>query len=879
MIDVLELIADHDLTAHSCIILTYNIDLPLYDGLIRRKLRSAGIANQVVFCDYTAYQIALQGLSAAENIGRSYSVTPIRLDGAFHPKAYLVLGKRSGRLVVGSGNASLGGLARNAELFGYFDYSEKKQAHPHSAFSQCVRLIEALAKKAATPVQEQVKRATEWSPWLGNEPEEDERTLILGGSGDVPLIYQILKIVGKRKPKRVVVCSSSFDRKLAAVEKLASTWKGCRVQCIVDPDAVSIDGKQVARLGKVITWSQFCNPTKSKKTRVDLRLHAKLIVFEFDKEEIVFFGSANASRPALLTGENIELMVVLPTNPPGTAIKTLGLRASLDQKTIYKELTKKSWKRETRASPPDIVVTGAAAEGSRVKVLLEKSKRDVPLNLALAAAPGQPFLSRAKLRLQAEAWMAEFGMIPAEARIAIVTDQKGRALSHPVSLTWSDVATIQTSQVFGAKVETAIRAMKDGTVLGTILFELLDQIPDFRIYTTPKGHTTRKGKKENQKDTSEDRTMESFYTDEVPDPSSRTRYSERSDLDLLANLIHPMESRRKAETDLLDEEGEIDDSIASEEAERREVDKKKRGATGAEVVGIGAVNSPRALKRARRKLYRRLRKAADAAEEALYAMGDVQEISANAIARQIWMVHIAAFLTGRDIQANDGTSVTCIDPEDFASFILRICRALVGGRSGGLLHKVPQGSWDKWEGKTLSRGLQFLWTFAVWAVGYFRSFWNNNDEYAEGPHDALPMYVAARFVSAVRHYCSGPDTNEIHKRLPAWRTRGQPKFKETLGIVDALAQRIARLDKSGPLRGDVVDLVSAEPLLGMLAYNEHLGATVVLDKKLGTRGWKLTLLDLSRESAEAQFLASHVVGVQTMGAHSDLLWSAIDPEG
>src|SRR5439155_1495140 len=76
----------------------------------------------------------LEGLSAARYIGRTYSVTPVRRPGAFHPKVYLLLGRTKGRLLVGSGNVTLGGLLRNAELFGRFDYDRQNGAGPHRAF-------------------------------------------------------------------------------------------------------------------------------------------------------------------------------------------------------------------------------------------------------------------------------------------------------------------------------------------------------------------------------------------------------------------------------------------------------------------------------------------------------------------------------------------------------------------------------------------------------------------------------------------------------------------------------------------------------------------------------------------------------------------------
>lgn len=108
MIDVLGLLGDDDIDAHSSIVLTFAVDLLLYDGLIRRRLRNAGVVNQIVFCDMQTYQPEMAALPAARRFGRSYSITPVHQSAAFHPKLYLLLGRKKGLLLIGSGNATLG---------------------------------------------------------------------------------------------------------------------------------------------------------------------------------------------------------------------------------------------------------------------------------------------------------------------------------------------------------------------------------------------------------------------------------------------------------------------------------------------------------------------------------------------------------------------------------------------------------------------------------------------------------------------------------------------------------------------------------------------------------------------------------------------------
>jgi len=96
MLDMIDLLGStgHDL--RSSIVLTYSLDLPLYDGLIRRALNRNGIWNQITFCDFSSYVQDIDSQMPAQYAGRHYSVSPILQQGAFHPKVYMLLGQGRG---------------------------------------------------------------------------------------------------------------------------------------------------------------------------------------------------------------------------------------------------------------------------------------------------------------------------------------------------------------------------------------------------------------------------------------------------------------------------------------------------------------------------------------------------------------------------------------------------------------------------------------------------------------------------------------------------------------------------------------------------------------------------------------------------------------
>ena len=82
MFDMIEMLGHSGYDFRSSIVLTYSLDIPLYDGLIRRALNRSGIWNQVIFCDFCSYVQEIQSQTAALYSGKHYSVTPIWQQGA-----------------------------------------------------------------------------------------------------------------------------------------------------------------------------------------------------------------------------------------------------------------------------------------------------------------------------------------------------------------------------------------------------------------------------------------------------------------------------------------------------------------------------------------------------------------------------------------------------------------------------------------------------------------------------------------------------------------------------------------------------------------------------------------------------------------------------
>lgn len=247
----------------------------------------------------------------------------------------------------------------------------------------------------------------------------------------------------------------------------------------------------------------------------------------------------------------------------------------------------------------------------------------------------------------------------------------------------------------------------------------------------------------------------------------RSGKGDRLDLEILASLIQPLSSGRPATAD---DDEDFDESDLGEEAERRQIDAQKGKATGGERDELSRATTEK-LEKAAARLGRRLRRAADSIERSLEFLDKIATIPTQAVARQIWMSQIGAFLSGRMVTSDDGDEVECLDPTTFAEYVIRVARALVGSHRGGFLDHVPKGLWDTPDGEMLKRGLGFLRTCVLWATAYLIQEYSTADPEEGWPDHlacAIPELVAARFVEKMSTQGIVGEEEDLARRFPSW---------------------------------------------------------------------------------------------------------------
>lgn len=848
MIDVLEALADAGVDAHTSVVLAYNVELLVYDKLVRRRLASSGATSQVVFCDATPYARALDAVDPTSKIGLAYSVTPVRAAGAFHPKAYMLLGARRGRLVLGSGNASLGGLVRNAEVFGTFEFDEERDAAPHPAFAAIFGLCQRLAATAPPAVRAQLERAEKRSPWLQRAPASDGRIVHLGGP-EQPRLIDALRLGGARL-RRVIALSSSFDRQLAAAAELARLGDGTHeTVVVVQSDRCEIDGAQLGRLPDTVRWAEFVDPRPSKRGEPrDSFAHAKLYLVETDAAEHLFFGSANLSSPALLTGSNVEVLVQLPPAPAGTWVARLGLQPSLER-DAREAVRARPWTGDPTWKHRPVHLAGVEWSARGWVVVTHGELADDAM-LALGGRHDRADLTLA-LRVDGDRVVAPAEQPLTTARFAWLVERTGTALSGPVALTWPEVARPGLGKWAGARVAPALLAMKNGELLGPVLLEFLDQAQDLDLLAV-RGLGRGRPRDDGEPPADEPgdaRSRESFYTSATPtEAATRAALGDRTDIELLAYLIQPITADAAPRLGVDDEDEDEDgDVLAEERARAADPDEPPPDPLSA-----------KRWKAAGRRLTRRLERAATSLGELLRHLPPDVPLPPQLLARQVWMSRIAAFVTGRAIETESDGQVTAVEPDVLAHYVLRCAAPLAGDACRGLLRAVEPSAWSGVDGRTLAESLRLFVAICAWAVAWLEKARpparaSRPAEPVRDVHEAVPLFVLARLLAAAGEHVAEPDFVDAERRVSAWAKVGVHAIDDVYRRARTLAAWLRDVED-----GLAVPRRTEVPAAGSMVLIRKLGAAVVL----ATGSGKLWAAVLGREPPCVAFKTSEVQVLQ-----------------
>jgi hypothetical protein len=304
------------------LITTYNFGSRFFEDYALENFKSLqDNGNVSVLLDEGEYQDLLKAAGEnAESFPKQanlrYLLHPIRVPGVFHPKVFLLAGKRRGLLLIGSANFTQDGLGSNAELVAAFDYEEEKNESALPLFQSALRFFEQLAERwPAEQLHSNLNTLVAEVPWLSKvAPESAKSDLpVLLSNLERPLWEQLVE----RLPgpaSHISVLSRFFDAKPSLVDFVRDSAKAKRLTLYTQNGITTLtktwlgvpaftDGDMEIRLCRYADEEHF------------QQLHGKAYAFTCGKEVVLAMGSANFTSAALrrtATNGNLEVLLCYP---------------------------------------------------------------------------------------------------------------------------------------------------------------------------------------------------------------------------------------------------------------------------------------------------------------------------------------------------------------------------------------------------------------------------------------------------------------------------------------------------------------------------------------------------------------------------------------
>jgi hypothetical protein len=297
---------------HTAIATTFSVEFSAFEEIMLPQLMGSGATNVLMIADGRMASMSMSDLSHLPmQLGRDYEmVSPHVLpDGVFHPKIVLQLGRRSGRLFVGSANVTAAGIAGNAETIVELECTDEPSAEREIirlAWRYVLRLLEGERGGA----RDSIEWAAQRTPWLvGPEPEhlqvlEDGTALSFLASGprQPSISARFMELVGNEKVDRLLVISPYWDNGLQALGDLVERLAPATTSVFLD-----VDNHQFPFGTDLPPGLEFRNLPSRMQGRF---AHAKVIIASTAKHDHVLIGSANCTVAAIgradFSGSNAE---------------------------------------------------------------------------------------------------------------------------------------------------------------------------------------------------------------------------------------------------------------------------------------------------------------------------------------------------------------------------------------------------------------------------------------------------------------------------------------------------------------------------------------------------------------------------------------------
>lgn len=280
---------------------SFNFEIGYFERAILNKLFDNGIRKVSLFIDSQEFEIALMNLDRSSlniGLGKRYIVSPVDINGAFHPKMVLLLGEKKAKLIVASANIKTSGYEKNNEIFNITEYTNKSPEY-QDIIVDAIRYFMSLDSISYGLDSSLINECADFF-YYSKSRRNGERYFI--GNIDKPIIDQ-LKPIMVDEVKEIRIAVPYFDNKASAIDALSSLFSEAKIKLYIQQGKSTFPEEYKAKYNMDLFDSFDDNGSAAF-------YHGKVFLFKTESKDYIMYGSANCTMSALLktykNGGNVE---------------------------------------------------------------------------------------------------------------------------------------------------------------------------------------------------------------------------------------------------------------------------------------------------------------------------------------------------------------------------------------------------------------------------------------------------------------------------------------------------------------------------------------------------------------------------------------------
>lgn len=296
-------------------IATYGADLAFLERFLLPRL-ARQITNRVLLVDGAQLHKTITSGHGFRRLNRTYATAPINSQRSFHPKFLFLTGPDSGRLLVGSGNASISGYTGAGEAFTQYDWNPTS-TEDLGAFTTIREFLHGLHQEFRIDdlAWRLIKDQLDVAQWLNGETSI---TPVVHNLYE-PLLDQFMNQVGSATVTELVTYAPFHDRGARAMEALIERLRPAQLTLLVQPRQTMLDLPALTSVTRPLGETFKVMKIEAPEPYTNVFLHAKFILARTAHLEHLLQGSPNLSAVALCESSghgNVE-MANLQSGPSG----------------------------------------------------------------------------------------------------------------------------------------------------------------------------------------------------------------------------------------------------------------------------------------------------------------------------------------------------------------------------------------------------------------------------------------------------------------------------------------------------------------------------------------------------------------------------------